>query len=101
MPDSPFARYLRQIDSRLRMLPLAQRELIRRELTAHLEDAATEQQVETSTCCSNTPLPPQRSSSHSWRRPARRWSQTATARRDPTWCRPPSTAASPNPTIVG
>lgn len=46
MPDSPFARYLRQIDSRLRMLPLAQRELIRRELTAHLEDAATEQQVD-------------------------------------------------------
>lgn len=45
-PDSPFAAYLRQIESRLRDLPPARRTAIRRELLAHLEDAAAEQGVD-------------------------------------------------------
>lgn len=45
-PDSPVAAYLRQLDSRLRDLPPARRAAIRRELLAHLEDAADEQGVD-------------------------------------------------------
>lgn len=45
MPDhheTPFAGYLRRIDARLRDLPPERRQAIRRELLAHLEDAAAE-----------------------------------------------------------
>ena len=42
MPDSPFAEYLRAIDAQLAGLPPARREAIRRELLAHLEDAAAD-----------------------------------------------------------
>jgi hypothetical protein len=39
-PESPFAVYLRQIDAALRGLPTERRAAIRRELLAHLHDAA-------------------------------------------------------------